>query len=226
MYYHTQITHRLSSRNDTRIHDKAQIYDRTTGSHIQKHVHMTHLISKRFLLGTGIIVAMALILLAMGRVPICECGTIKLWHADAFSSESSQHIADWYTPSHMLHGMLFYLVLWVVWRKGAVGDRAIAAIILEASWEIAENTSFIIERYREVTISLDYFGDSVLNSVSDVFAMLIGFYLAWRLPVAATVALALLFEATAMWVIRDGLALNILMLLWPVEAVKAWQMGG
>lgn len=226
MYYHTQITHRLSSWNDTRIHDKAQINDCSKGSQIQKPEHMTHLISKRFLLGAGIIVAMALILLAMGRVPICECGTIKLWHADAFSSESSQHIADWYTPSHMLHGMLFYLALWAVWRKGSVGDRAIAAIVLEASWEIAENTSFIIERYREVTISLDYFGDSIINSVSDVFAMLIGFYLARRLPVPATLALALIFEATAMWVIRDGLALNILMLLWPFEAVKAWQLGG
>lgn len=187
---------------------------------------MTQLISKRFLLGAGIIVAMALILLAMGRVPICECGTIKLWHADAFSSESSQHLADWYTPSHMLHGMLFYLVLWAVWRKGAIGNRAIAAIVLEASWEIAENTNFIIERYREVTISLDYFGDSMLNSVSDVFAMLIGFYLARRLRPIATIAIALLFEATAMWVIRDGLALNILMLIWPVDAVKIWQMGG
>lgn len=187
---------------------------------------MTYMVSKRVFIGAGIIVVMALILLAMGRVPICECGTIKLWHADAFSSESSQHIADWYTPSHMLHGMLFYLLLWAVWRNGAVGNRSIAAIVLEASWEIAENTNFIIERYREVTISLDYFGDSVLNSVSDVFAMLFGFYLAKRLPVLATVVLALTFEAAALWIIRDGLTLNILMLLWPVDAVKTWQMGG
>lgn len=187
---------------------------------------MSTMISRNIIIGTCIITAMAAILLLMGRVPICECGTVKLWHSDAFSSESSQHIADWYTPSHMLHGMLFYLILWAIWRNGSVGQRAIAAIVLEATWEIAENTNFIIERYREVTISLDYFGDSVLNSVSDVFAMLIGFYLAHRLPVPVTIALGLLFEAAAMWVIRDGLALNILMLLWPLEAVKAWQMGG
>ncbi|MEP0519515.1 MAG: DUF2585 domain-containing protein [Hyphomicrobiales bacterium] len=187
---------------------------------------MNSMISRKIIIGAGIIIAMAIILLLMGRVPICECGTIKLWHGDAFSSESSQHIADWYTPSHMLHGMLFYLGLWAVWRNGAIGDRAIAAIILEASWEIAENTNFIIQRYREVTISLDYFGDSVLNSVSDVFAMLAGFYLARRLPVPVTIVLALTFEAVAMWVIRDGLALNILMLLWPIDAVKDWQMDG
>lgn len=187
---------------------------------------MNMIVSRQLFIGLSIIVAMALILLLMGRVPICECGTIIFWHADAFSSESSQHIVDWYTPSHMLHGMLFYLGLWAVWRNGAVGNRAIAAIVLEASWEIAENTDLVIERYREVTISLDYFGDSVINSVSDVFAMLIGFYLARRLPVPITMTLAIVLEATAMWIIRDGLALNILMLLWPVEAIKAWQMGG
>lgn len=182
--------------------------------------------ARHIFFSVGLIVGTAIILLLMGREPICSCGTIKLWHGDAFSSESSQHIADWYTPSHMIHGMIFYFVLWLVWRNGSVGNKALISIGLEAAWEIAENTNFVIQRYREVTISLDYFGDSVLNSVSDIFAMLLGFYLARKLPAAATVILVLVFEAVTMWVIRDGLALNVLMLLWPVEAVKTWQMGG
>lgn len=182
--------------------------------------------ARHIFFSVGLIVGTAIILLLMGREPICSCGTIKLWHGDAFSSESSQHIADWYTPSHMIHGMIFYFVLWLVWRNGSVGNKALISIGLEAAWEIAENTNYVIQRYREVTISLDYFGDSVLNSVSDIFAMLLGFYLARKLPAAATVILVLVFEAVTMWVIRDGLALNVLMLLWPVEVVKTWQMGG
>lgn len=189
-------------------------------------MHSNKARNRHILIGLGLIVGTAIILLLMGREPICSCGTIKLWHGDAFSSESSQHIADWYTPSHMIHGMIFYFVLWLVWRNGSVGNKSLISIALEAAWEIAENTNYVIQRYREVTISLDYFGDSVLNSVSDIFAMLLGFYLARKLPVVVTVILVLVFEAVTMWVIRDGLALNVLMLLWPVEAVKTWQMGG
>lgn len=167
----------------------------------------------------------AAMLLAMGRVPICTCGYVKLWHGETMSSENSQHLTDWYTPSHVLHGFGFYLGLWLVVPHLAFAWRLLAATGLEAAWEVAENTSYVIERYREVTISLDYYGDSVINSVADIGAMMLGFWLAARLPVAAAVAISVAIEAVTAWFIRDGLMLNILMLLWPVGAVREWQAG-
>ena len=173
----------------------------------------------------GIVLLSAAWLLWIGREPICKCGYIKLWHGDVVSSENSQHIADWYTPSHIIHGFLFFGLLWLVARRLSFGWRLAIATLVECAWEIAENSDAVIERYRSVTISLDYFGDSVLNSVSDVLAMMIGFWLAAKLPVWMTVALIVVFEATTMILIRDGLALNVLMLLYPVDWVAAWQAG-
>ncbi|MGQ3280592.1 MAG: DUF2585 family protein, partial [Shinella sp.] len=109
--------------------------------------------------------------------------------------------------------------------KASINVRLVLALIVECAWEILENTDMIINRYRESTISLDYFGDSVINSSADILAMVVGFFLAARLPVWASVALIVIFEATTIYLIRDGLALNILMLVWPMEAVKAWQGG-
>ena len=175
---------------------------------------------------TALIVALAAAyLLWIGREPICKCGDIKLWHGTVVSSENSQHISDWYTPSHIIHGFIFFGLLWLVARRLSFGWRLAIATAIEALWEIVENSDAVIERYRSVTISLDYYGDSVLNVVADIAAMIIGFFLASRLPVWATVALAVLFEATTIWLIRDGLALNILMLLWPLDSVAAWQAG-
>lgn len=175
---------------------------------------------------TALIVALAAAyLLWIGREPICKCGDIKLWHGVVVSSENSQHISDWYTPSHIIHGFLFFGILWLVARKLSLGWRLAIATAVEALWEIVENSDAVIERYRSVTISLDYYGDSVLNVVADITAMMIGFFLASRLPVWATVALALAFEATTIWLIRDGLALNVLMLLYPLDSVAAWQAG-
>ena len=173
----------------------------------------------------AIVVTTAAILLWMGREPICKCGYVKLWHGIVVSSETSQHIADWYTPSHVVHGFLFYGLLFLVARPWPAGARLIAAVVLESAWEILENTPVIINRYRESTIALDYYGDSVLNSVFDIGWMTLGFLLAWRLPVWASIALILAAEIGGAYMIRDNLSLNILMLIYPIEAVRRWQSG-
>lgn len=172
----------------------------------------------------GLLGATVLILLAMGRPPICTCGTVELWHG-AIDSGNSQHIADWYSPSHVIHGFLFYAATWGLMRMRAVETRLTVAVLVEAAWEILENSPIIINRYREATIALGYTGDSVLNSVSDIGMMALGFVFAHRMPWRLTLAVALGLELLTLWVIRDNLTLNVLMLTWPVEAIKAWQGG-
>jgi len=177
-----------------------------------------------YVLTALILLATAVILLWMGRVPWCTC-EIDLW-GTVGTSEGSQQLFDWYTPSHLLHGFIFYPVLWMVARRVDLGWRLVIAMIVEAAWEISENTNAVIERYREVTISLDYYGDSVLNSVSDMLAMVLGFWLSARLPIWVSVTIVIGFEVLTMAIIRDGLALNVIMLLYPLDLIRDWQAAG
>lgn len=163
-------------------------------------------------------------LLAMGRAPFAPSGQALLWYGDPWGPEASGHVLDWYAPSHLIHGFLFYAVLWMVLPRLAVAWRFLLAVLIEAAWEMAENSPLVIDRYRSVTASKDYGGDTVLNATADIAVMAAGFWLARFLPVWLSVALVIGFEALTVWLIRDGLALNVLMLLWPVEAIRGWQM--
>jgi Protein of unknown function (DUF2585) len=175
------------------------------------------------------VLAMAAVLFVMGRIPICACGTVKLWHGVVNSGENSQHLLDWYTPSHIIHGALFFTIFVLLRRWcGATWPLAwgfIAALGVEILWEIVENTPAMIDRYRTATISLGYTGDSIINSVMDVLSMMLGFYLAATLPVRLSMTLVLLAEIGVAYVIRDNLVLNILMLVWPMDWVRTWQAG-
>ncbi|WP_298334752.1 DUF2585 family protein [uncultured Erythrobacter sp.] len=172
------------------------------------------------------------ILIAMGRPPICECGYVKLWHGDINSMGNSQHIADWYTPSHIIHGPIFYAFGWLLFAKWKIGgENAVKwglplAVFLEAAWEVLENTQMVIDRFRSVTANWGYSGDSVLNSFADIGWMAFGFYLAMRLPIKVTIVLSVVLELLAAWVVRDGLTLTVIMLLFPVDAIAEWQAAG
>ena len=171
----------------------------------------------------AILAATALILLAMGRPPICTCGEITLW--GRVGPAQSQMLADWYSPSHIVHGLLFYALLWLLARQWPDERRFLLALTIEAAWEILENTPMVIDRYREATIALGYTGDSVLNSISDVAMMALGFLAARKLPLWAAVALLVVLELVPLIVIRDNLTLNIWMLVAPSDGLRAWQAG-
>lgn len=185
-------------------------------------------VKNTILIVIGLLILHAVVLLAMGQVPICECGFVKFWYGATGTSQGSQHISDWYTFSHIIHGFVFYFILWLINKKLKLpfGTLLLIAVLVETGWEIFENTDFIINRYREVTISLDYYGDSVINSVSDIIWMIVGFVAAKKFPLWLSLALIVAMEVFVAYYIRDNLTLNIIMLVYPLDAIRQWQMGG
>jgi len=179
------------------------------------------------ILGTIVVLSVvAAVELHAGRSPLGPDGKFGWWDSDVWSSENSQRVADAYSFSHIIHGILFYAFLWLVARRLPLRYRFIAALIIEAVWEILENSPLVINRYREATIALGYVGDSVLNSVCDVGMVIIGFLIARYYKIWVSVALIIIFELGCLWWVRDNLTLNVLMLVHPVESIKVWQAEG
>ena len=182
--------------------------------------------SRRWLIGAIVLFLLQItILYFMGRIPICECGYVKLWEGGVNTSGNSQHLSDWYTPSHIIHGFLFYGLGWLVMRRAPLTAKLSLAVLIEAAWELLENSPLIIDRYRTATMALGYSGDSIINSAMDTVFMAVGFFAASRLPAWVTVAIAIFFELLTGYIIRDNLTLNVLMLIWRVDAVRVWQGG-
>ena len=173
----------------------------------------------------GIVVVAAAVLYLMGRNPIAESGTVKLWVGEVHGPDNSQHLADWYTPSHIIHGFIFCGLAWWLFCRKPVGWRFSLAVAIESAWEVLENSPIIINRYREATAAFGYEGDAIINSIADIGWMALGFWIARRLGLWPTVAIAIAFELLTLWIIRDNLTLNVLMLVWPIDAIREWQAG-
>ena len=176
--------------------------------------------------GIAVFVLTAGVELWMGRSLLGPDGKFGFWEGNIWSRENSQRFADPYSFSHIVHGILFYAALWLVARKLPVRHRLLMALTLEAGWEMLENSPLIINRYREATISLGYVGDSVLNSMSDILMMSLGFLFAARVPARVSAAAVVVMEIGCAWWVRDNLTLNIIMLIHPFDAIKHWQMAG
>jgi hypothetical protein len=181
---------------------------------------------RAWLLAVAILALAAAILVAMGRNPICTCGNIELWVGARNSARTSQMLADWYSLSHVVHGLLFYALLWLVARRWPMEWRFLAALVIEAAWEVTENTPLVIDRYRATTAALGYTGDSVINSLSDILMMALGFLAARKLPLWAAALLLIALEIIPLFAIRDNLTLNVWALIAPNPALQAWQAGG
>ena len=162
----------------------------------------------------------------LGRSPLGPDGKFGWWDGNIWSSENSQRVADAYSFSHIVHGILFFALLWLVARKLPLSYRFTIALLLEAGWEVLENSPIIINRYREATIALGYVGDSVLNSCSDIAMMALGFWIASRVKIWVSVTAVLAMEVFCLLWVRDNLTLNVIMLIHPIEAIKAWQSAG
>jgi hypothetical protein len=171
----------------------------------------------------SVMLLQAVVLRAMGRVWICSCGTVRLWVGDIWSSEMSQQVFDWYTASHIVHGILFYGLLHLLAPRLAVPIRLAIAVAIEASWEMAENSPWVIEAYRKQALAAGYTGDSILNSLSDTLSMVTGFAIARLMPWKATVALVLALEIGVGALVHDNLTLNVLNFVHRFPTIEAWQ---
>lgn len=180
---------------------------------------------KTVLTAMGIALLAAMVLASQGRVLWCQAGDYLPWSFDIWSTHNSQHLLDPYSFTHMLHGVAEFWILFLLFGKVPVRWRFVIAVAIEACWEIAENSTFVIERYRAATISLDYFGDSILNSLSDITFCATGFVVASKLRFWRSLILFAATETILVLTIHDSLLINILMLLYPIDAVKHWQMG-
>jgi len=174
----------------------------------------------------AIVVAAAALELWMGRLWLGPDGRFGWLETDIWSPHQSQRVLDPYSLSHILHGFLFYALLWMAARRSSLNTRLVGAVLLEAAWEVLENSPIIIDRYRAVTIAQGYVGDSILNSVSDIIMAAIGFLLASRLRLLTSIAVVLATELVMLAMIRDNLTLNIVMLVYPIDAIREWQMAG
>ncbi len=184
------------------------------------------LVQRYILIAMGMVAVQAAVLYLMGQPGVCTCGYVKAWEGVVLSSGNSQHLSDWYTFSHVIHGFLFYLGLWYFFPRMSVWKRLLFSMGIEIAWEIVENTPMVIQHYREQALAQGYTGDSILNSVSDTLAMVFGFVLAWRLSTWSIVALGLFLELFVLYMIRDNLTLNVLNLIHQFPAIAAWQAGG
>jgi len=178
---------------------------------------------RTWLLACAIVFCAAAVELAMGRNLICTCGTLDLWVGSRDSPKTSQMLADWYSLSHIVHGLLFYALVWLLARNWPVERRFLAALLVETCWEMFENTPLVIDRYRATTAAIGYSGDSVVNSMSDILMMALGFLIARKLPLWASVCLLIVLETAPLYAIRDNLTLNVWALVAPNRAIQAWQ---
>lgn len=174
----------------------------------------------------AIVALLAVTMLAMGRSLFCACDIIALWSGDIMSDQNSQQFADPYSFTHITHGVLLFWLVRALWRSASFDLHLIAVTAIEATWEAIENTDAVINRYRETTVSLGYYGDSVLNSVNDVAFCILGVLIASRISGRVGVFGIVAMEATLLFWIRDSLLLNIIMLFVPIEAIRRWQLGG
>ncbi len=173
----------------------------------------------------GLLLVHGAVLFLMGQPLLYEGGYIKLWHGVVLSDGNSQHLTDWYTFSHVIHGVLFYAILALLFPRLPVVVRLFLAIGIEMGWELFENTDFIINRYREQALAQGYVGDSIVNSVGDIIAVIVGFVFTWKCPAWTSVALVIALEMVALYFIRDSLTLNIIQLVHPIDLIGEWQSG-
>ncbi len=197
-------------------------HDGTSGSGLWADIRGDKYVAAAYLL---IVVAAVVILRFQGRVWWCQAGDITPWSWNIWSTHNSQHIIDPYSFTHVLHGVLEFWLIGLVFRRMPLVWRLALAVLIESSWEVAENSAAVIERYRSATISLDYFGDSIINSIADIACCSLGFLIAYKLRFWRSLALFVITEILLIVYIRDSLIINIIMLLFPIEAIRSWQMG-